>query len=680
MLSLVLVLLAAAPAKTPFTAADLVRLERVSDPHVSPNGHTVAYSVRETDWEANKGRTSIWLVDLKDKQPRRITSTGNESPRWSPDGNTLYFLSSRSGSSQVWSISMLGGEAVQVTSLPIDVSAFAVAPAGERLVVALDVFPDCPKVACTKERLDARVAGKATGQLYDQLFVRHWDTWKNGTRGHLFAVNLAKPADEPVKLTRDIDGDAPTKPFGDASELAFSPDGKTLYFVARIAGRTEPWSTNTDVFSVPVDGSAKPTNLTVSNLATDTAPAISPDGKSIAYLGMRRPGFEADKLTIYTSPLAGGKITPHELAGGWDRSATAIAWSANGKAIYALADDVGQRRVFALDAASGAQTPVTDKGSVAAFDVTADGIVVAMDDLRTPTQLYRVPVGATRDQLTKHGLDALDGKLLGDFEQFSFIGWNGEIVYGYVVKPAQFDPKQKYPLAFLIHGGPQGSFGNHWHYRWNPQTYAGAGFVAVMIDFHGSTGYGQGFTDSISGDWGGKPLEDLQKGLAHVLKTYAFVDSSRACALGASYGGYMINWIEGTWPEPWKCLVNHDGVFDARGMAYATDELWFDEWEHGGKPYEKPEAYEKHTPVAHVGKWKTPMLVVHGGNDHRVTLDQGLSTFTALQSREVPSQLLYFPDENHWVLKPRNSLQWHETVEAWLKRWTGATKTPAAKK
>lgn len=671
MLSLVFAVVAAtAPAaKKPFTAADLVRLERVSDPHVAPNGRTVAYSVRETDWEANKGRTSIWVVDLKDKTPRRLTAAGADSPRWSVDGNTLYFTSSRSGSSQVWSISLQGGEAEQVTSFPVDVSAFAVSPSGKHLVVAMDVFPDCPKVACTKERLEARAATKTSGQLYDQLFVRHWDSWKNGTRSHIFSVALADPKAEPVKLTRDIDGDAPTKPHGDAAEWTFSPDGKTLYFVARIAGRTEPWSTNTDIFSVPVNASAKPVNLTTGNLATDTAPAVSPDGKTLAFLAMRRPGFEADKLSVNVMPAAGGQ-PPHEIAAAWDRSSSAIAWSPNSKTIYALADDVGQRRVFALDAVSGAQTPVTDKGSVSSFDVTTDGVVVAMDDLRTPAQLYRVPVGATRDQLTKHGMEKLEGLALGDYEQFSFIGWNGDMVYGYVVKPADYKNGQKYPVAFLIHGGPQGSFGNHWHYRWNPQTYAGAGFVAVMIDFHGSTGYGQAFTDAISGDWGGKPLEDLQKGWTHVTKTYAFADASRACALGASYGGYMINWIEGTWGEPWKCLVNHDGVFDARGMAYATDELWFDEWEHGGKPYEKPEAFEKHNPVQWVSKWKTPMLVVHSGNDHRVTLDQGVSAFTALQSRGIPSQFLYFPDENHWVLKPRNSLQWHETVEAWLKRWT----------
>ncbi|MBC7792449.1 MAG: S9 family peptidase, partial [Clostridia bacterium] len=453
-LSFVVAIAAPTAKKQPFAAADLVRLERVSDPHISPSGHLVAYSVRETDWEANKGKSSIWVVDLKEKAPRKLTAADSDTPRWSADGNTLFFLSSRSGSSQVWSISLLGGEAVQVTSLPVDVSAFAVAPGGRALSVALDVFPDCPKVVCTKERLDARAAAKKTGQLYDQLFVRHWDTWKNGTRSHIFAVNLASPASEPVKLTRDIDGDAPTKPHGDASEWSFSPDGKTLFFVARIAGRTEAWSTNTDVFSVPMDASAKPINLTTANLATDTGPAVSPDGKTLAYLAMRRPGFEADKLTVYTMPVAGGP--PHELVGGWDRSASVVAWSPNGKTIYALADDVGQRRVFALDASSGAQTPITDKGSVAAFDVTAEGVVVAMDDLRTPTQLYRVPARVTRDQLTRHGLETIERLALGDYEQFSFIGWNGDMVYGYVVKPAGFVAGQKYPVAFLIHGGPQG--------------------------------------------------------------------------------------------------------------------------------------------------------------------------------------------------------------------------------
>ena len=324
-----------------------------------------------------------------------------------------------------------------------------------------------------------------------------------------------------------------------------------------------------------------------------------------------------------------------------------------------------------MDVASGAVKALTDQGSVGGFSVAAAGgglVVCALDTLGAPAQLV---------QLTRHNADALGRIAFGDYEPFVFPGANDEPVHGYVVKPAGFVAGQKYPVAFLIHGGPQGSMGNHFHYRWNPQTYAGAGFAVVCIDFHGSTGYGQRFTDAISGDWGGKPLEDLQRGWAFALAKYDFLDASRAAALGASYGGFMVNWIAGVWPEPWRCLVSHEGVFDCRMMAYSTEELWFDEWEHGGTPFVRPADFERFNPVNHVVDWRVPMLIVQGGKDFRIPTEQGLGAFTALQRRGVPSQFLYFGEENHWVLKPQNSLQWHTTVEAWLKRWTGPRPTAA---
>jgi dipeptidyl aminopeptidase/acylaminoacyl peptidase len=311
-------------------------------------------------------------------------------------------------------------------------------------------------------------------------------------------------------------------------------------------------------------------------------------------------------------------------------------------------------------------------GNAFGLAVAKTGLIVAHDSLNSAADLYTLAFDGKGglQRLTKINAEAFASFVLGAAEQFNFKGALDETVYGYVVKPVGFDAKKKYPLAFLIHGGPQGSFGNHWHYRWNPQTYAGRGYVAVMIDFHGSTGYGQAFTDSISGDWGGKPLVDLQKGLAAALEKYPFIDKNRMCALGASYGGYMVNWIAGNWNEPWKCLVNHDGNLDERFAYFDTEELWFPEWEHGGTPWENPAAFAKHNPIDFVSKWKTPMLVVHGGKDHRVVESQGMATFTALQRKGVPSKFLYFPDENHWVLKPHNSVVWHETVLNWLDQWT----------
>jgi dipeptidyl aminopeptidase/acylaminoacyl peptidase len=327
--------------------------------------------------------------------------------------------------------------------------------------------------------------------------------------------------------------------------------------------------------------------------------------------------------------------------------------------------------LFAIGIADGKVRQLTQTGHVSGADVSGDTIVYAHDDLASPVDLYRMDAEGTHvERLTHYNRDRLDDVRMGAFEQFSFYGANNDEVYGYVVKPWNFEAGKRYPAAFIIHGGPQGSMGNHWHYRWNPQTYAGAGFAAVFIDFHGSTGYGQTFTDAIRQDWGGKPLEDLQKGLKTALAKYDWLDGENACALGASYGGYMINWIAGNWPEAFKCLVNHDGIFDARSMYYTTEELWFDEWEHGAKPYyEDPASYEKHNPAAHVAKWRVPMLVVHGDLDYRVPLEQGIATFTALRRKGIEAQFLRFPNENHWVLKPANSVLWHDTVNAWLKQW-----------
>lgn len=661
-----------------FTVQDLVTLERISDPRVSPDGHSVAYVMRETDLPNNKGIRNIWSLDLDNAKatPRKLTggSGNNDTPRWSADGKTLYFSSTRSGSAQIWRLDMSGGEAQQVSNLPLDVNAFALSPDGKRIALSMEVFADCKDLACTKARLDEVAAKKSTGTVYNKLFVRHWDSWSNGTRAQLFVAALDSNGTvsvEPRLVSQGIDGDVPSKPFGDDSEFSWSPDSKTLAFDVRIAGMTEAWSTNFDIYTVPADGSSKPVNHTAENLAMDMNPLFTPDGQSLIYKAMKRASFEADRLALTIVNLKTG--AKREIAPTWDRSVDAYTLSANGKTIYCTADDLGQKPLFAIDVASGKVGKLTGDGTVSGFSLGKNGIVYAFNSLNSPDQLYRIAHddGATT-QLTQTNAAQLSGFQLGSAEQFHFAGWNNETVYGYVVKPWNYQKGKKYPVAFIIHGGPQGSMGNDWHYRWNPQTYAGQGYAVVFIDFHGSTGYGQAFTDSISGDWGGKPLEDLQKGWKFALEKYDFLDGSKAAALGASYGGYMINWIAGNWQDSFKCLVNHDGVFDNRFMTYSTEELWFDEWEQGGVQYEKPENFEKHNPINYVKNWKTPMLVIHSAQDFRVTQDQGIAAFTALQRRGISSQLLAFPDENHWVLKPQNSIQWHETVNAWLKQWIGS--------
>ena len=661
------------PAKRPFTAKDLVMLDRVSEPQLAPDGSSVAFTLRETDLAANKGLRSLWRLSLHDKdaRPQRLSGkNGNsDTPRWSPDGKSLYFLSTRSGSTQVWRMDSGLGEARQVTDLPLDVNNFAIAPDGRSLALSIDVFPDCADLACSKKRLDDVAASKASGKLYDKLFIRHWDTWADGRRSQLFIAALGADgsAGAPRWLTKGIDGDIPSKPFGDETEYAFAPDGKTMYFGVRIAGKSEPWSTNFDIYSVPVDGSAAPRNLTADNLAWDGWPVPSKDGAKLYYLAMKRPTFEADRFGIMELDLASGK--KREIDPEWDRSAGAMTLSEDGRSLYVLAEDQGIRGLFEVGIASGKAKLLAGDGNISNYSRAGDTIVFARDTLTAPADLFRLE-GSKAARLTTFNHDKLKDVAFGDWEFFQFKGWNDDTVQGYVVKPANYQPGKKYPVAFLIHGGPQGSWLNDFHYRWNPQTYAGAGFAVIAIDFHGSTGYGQAFTDAISGHWGDRPLEDLQKGWAAALARYSFLDGDRACALGASYGGYMINWIAGNWQAPWKCLVAHDGVFDNRMMAYSTEELWFDEWENQGTQWQKPQNYEQFNPVNHVAEWRVPMLVVHSAEDYRIPLEQGIAAFTVLQRRGIPSQLLTFPDENHWVMKPQNSLQWHETVEAWIKKWT----------
>jgi len=430
----------------------------------------------------------------------------------------------------------------------------------------------------------------------------------------------------------------------------------------------EPWSTNFDVYTVASAGGT-PHNWTADNPAWDSQPAYSPDGSTLAYLATDRPGFEADRFHLVLLHLQTGD--KHPLTQPWDRSIGSFAWSRDGKTLFATTDHLGQHPLWAIDAHTGRAAAITGDGDVENFSVGPKKMFYTLSNLANPADLYTVGFAGGRPlELTHLNQAALAKRQLGEYEQFSFAGWNDDNVFGYVVKPANFKGDQKYPVAFVVHGGPQGSMANVWHWRWNAQSFAGAGYGVVMIDFHGSTGYGQAFTDSISGDWGGKPLEDLKLGLAAALKQYPWLDGERMCALGGSYGGYMINWIAGQWPDRFKCLVSHDGIFDNRSMYYSTEELWFPEWEMSGPEYLNPAAYAKHNPIDYVAQWKTPTLVIHGQLDYRVPYEQGLAVFTALQRRGVPSELLYFPDENHWVLKPSNSIQWYETALAWMNRWT----------
>ena len=673
MLDLVLALALQAPAVPethPFSVADMLAMDRISDPQVSPDGRSVLFGVRTTDVAANKGRTDVWVAPVEGGTPRRLTSheANDWNARWTPDGRGVVFLSTRGGSAQVWTMPLDGGEATALSSLPLDVEAFEVFPDGRRLLLVIEVdhaLAPQEALAGTAKQDAERAASPVQARTYETLLFRHWDAWEDGKSSHLFVWTIGEA--QPVDLMAGLRWDAPPKPFGGNESLAISPDGREVVFAARAHAADSAWTTGTDLYRVPAEGGAKPSAITAENGAYDDSPAFSPDGRWLAYLAMERPGYEADRQRIVLVDRRDG--AKRVLTGAWDRSPGEISWSRDSKTILAAADDVGHRSLFAVDVASGKVSEIVDAGFNASPRSTGERVVFLQDTLHYPAELFSVANdGSAPRPVTRLNAAKVATARMGAYEPFSFPGWNGETVHGWVVKPADFREGQKYPVAFLIHGGPQGSFGNHFHYRWNPQAYAGAGYAAVFVDFHGSTGYGQAFTDSIRGDWGGKPYEDLIKGLDFALARYPFLDGTRVAALGASYGGYMINWIAGQ-TDRFRCLVNHDGNLDERMAYYDTEELWFPEWEHGGTPFEKPEGFTKHNPIDHVAKWKTPMLVIHGAKDFRVVDTQGMSTFTALQRKGIPSKLLWFPDENHWVLKPQNSKLWHETVIGWLDRW-----------
>lgn len=670
-----------AAAARGFEARDLAKLDRVSAPTLAPNGRLLVFAKRVVDFDANKSSTSLWIEDLFARDaapPQRLTPEGwnVNSPSFSRDGSTVYFLSAKSGSMQLYSIPARGGEPVRLTDFPGDVGSYKLSPDGKRVAFSTEAFVDCGSdLACSPKRMEERSKLKNSGVVFDRMFIRHWDAWNDGRLNRVFVADLGngKTMGKSATLVgADVLGDVPSRPFGDQSEYEWSPDGKQLVLSARKADRQEPWSTNFDLYLVNADGSGSAKNLTASNPAWDTTPVFSADGKTLYYRAMKRPGFEADRFGLMAMDLASGQA--RELAPRWDASANGITLSEDGKRIYTTAQELGQDPLFAVSIGNGEVSNVSGpQGSVSAFALAGPTLAFTRATIKSGDQVFVTSPDGTTPQraITPSAGEMLPDVAFGDYEQFKFAGWNNETVHGYVVKPWNYQEGKKYPVAFLIHGGPQGSFGNGWSYRWNPQTYAGQGYAVVMIDFHGSTGYGQAFTDAISQHWGDRPLEDLQKGWAAAQQKYPFLDGDKACALGASYGGFMVNWIAGNWNQPWKCVVSHDGVFENQAMGYATEELWFSEWENGGTPFENPKGYQKFNPANHVDRFRVPMLVIHGQQDFRIPVEQGIALFSALQRKGVESKFLYFPDENHWVLKPQNSVQWHDTVNGWLKQHIG---------
>lgn len=656
----------AAFART-MTETDLATMKRLSGATASPDGTMVAYQLRETDLAANKGKTDLYMLKIgANPQPMMFASKPDKNehdPAFAPDGKSIFYISNESGSDQIWRYDIATATATQASNFKADVSGFKISPDGQKFAVWGDIARDCMEFGCETDG-DTSKPGPGTGREYDQLMIRHWDQWETpGNYSRVFTVMLGadgKLGTSGAAMDGALVGDAPSKPFGGGDEIIWNADSSGIAFTLRLADKNEAKSTNLDIYGASLKSKA-PVNLTAGNAGMDTTPAMSPDGKWMAWTSMPRATYEADRLVVKLMDVKSGKVTA--LTEKWDRSVASLAWALDSRSLLVTAQDVLETPLYRVDL-KGKVTRLTDRGSIAeAVPLKNGGIVYAINSISGPSDLVHMDAKGKTTRLTNVNADALATLDPVNYQKFDFAGANGERVFGQVVKPQ--NATGKLPVLLLVHGGPQGSFNNSWSYRWNPAVMASQGYAVVTIDFHGSTGYGQKFTDSINKNWGGWPLEDLQKGMDAVGKIDTQLDTANACALGGSYGGYMMNWISGNWPDRFKCLVNHAGIFDLRAMAYETEELWFDQWDNGG-PWTTRTDAEKWNPVNHVAKWKTPTLVIHGEKDYRIPYSQSLAAFTALQQQGVESKLLVFPDENHWVLKPKNSIQWHQTVFAWL--------------
>ena len=661
-LSLVLAFSVPAEEKHPITFDDLFGMGRVSDPQISPDGKRIAYTVTWYDIEKNKGNSDIWIVSIDGGEPIQLTNSPKDDshPRWSPDGKRIAFISSRTETPQLWMIPSDGGEAKQITTISTGASGVEWSPDGKHLLFTSDVYPDCPNDSCNKARDDEKEESKVKARIIDKLLYRHWNHWREGKVSHLFIVPDSGGVGNDLTPGED---DVPPISLGSSHDYTFSPDGREICFVKN----PDPMvavSTNNDLYTIPITG-GEPKQITT-NKANDNQPHYSPDGRYIAYHAMERPKFEADRYQLMLYDRKTGEI--RSLTKDFDYTVRDIVWSPDSKMIYFTTPDRGYTTICSVPVIGGKANKIVSKSLNDQLRLTPDGktFVFRHQQMDLPSEIFKSDVmGKKLTQLTHTNEERLSQLEMNSIEEFWFIGAKGDSVHGLLLKPPGFDPGKKWPLIYLIHGGPQGAWEDEFHYRWNYQMFASPGYVVAAVNFHASTGYGQEFTDAVSRDWGGAPYEDLMKGIDYLTSTYDFIDAKRMGAAGASYGGFMINWLAGH-DHPFKCLVNHDGVYDQVSMYGATEELWFPEWEFGGTPWDNPEEYEKWSASSYAKNFKTPMLVVHGENDFRVPNTQGFQVFTALQRQGVPSKLLYFPDEDHFVRKPQNAELWWKTLHEWF--------------
>ena len=663
--------------KQPFDVTAMMQLARLSDPQISPDGLNVAFVVQTVDVAANKKTKNIYIAPLSGGAPKLVTEAGgdNDRPRWSKDGK-LFFTSDRSGTPQIWRMDADGANPKQITNLSTGAGGVLPSPDGKVILFTSDVFPACgADDACNKKLLEEQKAGPVKPRMITSLLYRHWAAWQAPTRTHLFAA----PADGtgvPVDLTpgkRDV----PPFSLGGPDDYAISPDGKEVCFSVDTS-EISAISTNKDLFVVPVTGenAATPRRLTP-NPAADSSPLYSPDGRFIAYRSQTRPGYESDRWRLMVLERATGKLTP--LTDNLDRSINSFTWYPDSSRLFFTVTDRGRQGIQVIPATGGAIRMVASGNSTLDDMVfTPDGktMVFTRQSGAFPPEIVKAGSGGGAPvPLTHFNDEVLASHHLTPLEEIFTEGAEAAQIQSFIVKPPGFNPNKKYPVLMLIHGGPEGEWGEGWTYRWNAQVFAAAGFVVVMPNPHGSVGYGQAFTDGVNHDWGGKPYDDIMA-VTDKVAALPYADPNRIVAAGGSYGGYMIDWILGHTTR-FKALITHDGVYDLRSEAGETEELWFPNWEFAGMPWEAPEMYVQWSPSQFAKEFKTPTLIFHGELDYRVPYGQGLQLFTALQLQKVPSQLVLFPDEGHWVLKPQNSLLWYKTFIEWMDRWTKPQPPPA---
>jgi dipeptidyl aminopeptidase/acylaminoacyl peptidase len=655
------------PSKHTMTFDDLISMQRVGEPQISPDGRFVAYTVGAAEMEANRIARNIWVVSTTPgSQPRQLTQTGRDTrPQWSPDGKKIAFLSGRDGATQIYVMAAQAGSATKLTSLSGGADNEKWSPDGKTIAFTSSVFPDCLDDACNRSRDDAAEKSKVKARVYDHLLYRHWTHWSDGKRSHLFLV--AANGGAPRDATPRADYDVPPDERGDANDFAFSPDSKEICFTA-VTERPEAISTNGDLFLVPAAGGAAKQITT--NPGFDGHPAYSPDGRFIAYHSQKAAQYESDRWRLMLFDRAGGTHT--DLTQSFDKSVDEIVWSDDSRRIYFTALHEAELPVYEIAAmASSEPREILKDNFNESISISANGSTMAFlrSSLTAPAEIFTARSdGSEERQLSRHNAARLDAIAMNPPEPFWYEGASGTRVEGMMIRPPNFDAAKKYPLLLLIHGGPQSLWTDSWGYRWNEELFAAPGYVAVMINPRGSTSYGQAFTDAVTDDWGGGAYQDLMKGVDYVLEKYPFVDGNRVAAAGGSYGGYMIDWIA-THSGRFQALISHAGVYDKVAMYGATEELWFEEHDMAGTPWTHPESYKKWSPSTYageLGKFKTPTLVICGEQDYRVPYTQSLELFSALQRQNVPSKLVVFPDEGHWILKPQNSQLWYKTFFEWL--------------